>query len=216
MALDDIGRTLDWRPSHDDRSRKFPVSAILDTHIPRSYTWRCDVHMDQGREGACVGFGTAHEIAARPKVHPVTEILARAIYTEAKKIDEWPGENYDGTSVLAGMKIAQRMGFYGGYRWAFTLNDALTAISRHGPAVIGVWWHEGMVFPDKDGLIRPTGSKVGGHCILVKGVSVTKKLIRLHNSWGPFWGAGGDAYMSWDDFGALLDDDGECAIPVRL
>jgi hypothetical protein len=208
-------RTFDWKPTHDPRSRAFRAAALLTHASPRSYTWRCEPRLDQGREGACVGFGIAHEIAARPREHIVSEALAQKIYRDARKIDEWPGEAYDGTSVLAGMKVATGLGYYTGYRWAFGLDEALAAISRHGPAVIGVWWHAGMTQPDADGMIRAVGSKVGGHCVLVNGVSVTKRLVRVHNSWGPSWGRDGAAYLTWDDFGRLLADDGECALPVR-
>lgn len=210
---DTTERTLDWRPQHDPRSRNYPV--MLEPTEPRSYTWRCDAYLDQGQEGACVGFSIAHEIAARPKVHPVTEDVAHQLYNTARQIDEWPGEDYEGTSVLAGVKAAQQAGYYTGYRWAFTLNEALAGISRQGPAVIGVWWHEGMWEPDAKGFIHRSGQRVGGHAILVNGVSVPKRAVRVHNSWGRDWGHNGEALLSWDDFAALLMDDGECCFPIR-
>jgi hypothetical protein len=62
--------------------------------------------LDQGKEGACVGFAWSHELAAYPVRVEVDDEFARSkIYAEAQKIDEWPGEAYHGTSVLAGAKV---------------------------------------------------------------------------------------------------------------
>lgn len=207
---------LDWQPRFDERSREYPIRQLLKHDEPRSYTWRCDRYLDQGVEGACVGYGWAHEIAARPKVHPATPHLARHIYEEAKKVDYWAGENYEGTSVLAGAKVAQKAGYYEKYRWAFTLDDILVSLGYHGPVVIGVNWYEGMDNVDENGFIHVTGEVVGGHCAILKGISVKNRTVRLHNSWGTSWGIDGDAYLSWDDLDKLRKDQGEFCVPTRL
>lgn len=49
-----------------DRPRYQIMSLLGGLKPPRSYTWRCSKVLDQGREGACCGFGTAHELIARP------------------------------------------------------------------------------------------------------------------------------------------------------
>lgn len=209
------GRVFDRRVLFDERSRSYNVADVLEVPKPRSYTWPCAPHLDQRSEGACVGFGLTHEIAAKPKVHPVTEDMARNIYYAARKIDPWPGEAYEGTAVLAGVKVVQSMGFLDEYRWAFNLNDFLIAVSHKGPGVIGVNWYEGMMRPDPDGTIHATGEIVGGHCTLVKGVNVPKRLVKIHQSWGRSHGIDGDVLLSWDDLGKLLDEDGEALIPLK-
>lgn len=207
-------RTLDRIPQFDIRSRGYSIRPLLTTNQPRSYTWGINVTLDQGTEGACVGFAWAHEHAAHPVIRPASAELALSIYHAAQKIDPWPGENYSGTSVLAGAQVMQHNGALREYRWAFNTLDALTAISRHGPAVLGIGWREGMWDTDSNGYIHATGRIVGGHAILARGVNVKNKTVTLRNSWGPGWGRNGDALLSWDDFDALLQDDGECCIPV--
>lgn len=204
-------RILDWAPRFDERSRGFRT--LEAGAAPRSYTWACEICLDQGRQGACVGHGWAHEVAAKPLPLPADSALAFAIYREAQRIDEWAGEAYEGTSVLAGAKVAQAKGYLREYRWAFGLQDALSAISRTGPAVIGVEWWTGFFQPGSDGFIRKTGVVEGGHCVLVRGVSVTKRTVLIRNSWSSSWGRNGDALLTWDDFGALLAAGGECCIP---
>lgn len=205
-------RSFTWAPRFDERSRAY---SVRPTGAPRTWTWPCATYLDQGTEGACVGYAFAHEIAAEPYPHPATAELASSIYHEAQKVDEWPGEDYSGTSVLAGVKTATRLGYYSGYRWAFTPSDAIRTISWQGPAVIGIFWHEGMINPDPAGYIHKTGKKVGGHAILVNAVNASARTVSLHNSWGPKWGINGNAFMTWDTFAACLRDSGECCFPTR-
>lgn len=213
---------LDRLVQFDERSRAYPIRELLAVDEPRSYTWRLPVYLDQRNEGACVGFSWSHELAARPvEVQGITDQTARTVYFEAQKIDEWPGGAYDGaspfyegTSVLAGAKVVQAQGLIKEYRWAFSLNDALVAISRKGPGILGCWWFEGMMNPDAKGFIRPTGRALGGHAIVVRGVSVKNRTVRLSNSWGQGWGLNGDCFMTWEDFETVLMNQGEFCVPV--
>lgn len=207
---------LDRLVEFDEESRKFPVTATIEETKPRSYTWSCLTYLDQGSEGACVGFSVSHEIAARPvAVRGMTDGTARALYRAAQEVDEFPGSDYSGTSVLAGFKAATALGYFGEYRWAFGLSDLVLAVGYKGPAVLGINWLQGMFKPDADGYIHATGEKKGGHAILCKGVDVKKNRLRLHNSWGTDWGMGGDCWISFDDMAQLLQASGEACIPVK-
>ncbi len=198
----------------DERSRFFPIRTVLPDRPLRSYTWNGAPHLDQGVEGACVGHAWAHEVGAKPRPRLATSGLAFDLYRRAQQLDPWDGEDYSGTSVLAGAKATMEQGFLSEYRWAFGLQETLQSVAYKGPVVIGVDWYSNMMRPDLDGFLRPTGSVVGGHAILVKGISVPNKRVTLHNSWGPGWGRGGDAYLSFDDLGKLLADGGEACVPV--
>lgn len=207
---------LDRVVEFDERSRSYPVTAVIEATKPRSYTWRPDaVVLDQGREGACVGFSIAQELAARPAVvKGVTSQVAQRIYRRAQQIDEWPGEAYEGTSVLAGMKAAVEQGYFEGYRWAFGEADLALAVGYKGPAVIGVPWYTGMFDTDADGYLHPTGQLAGGHAILVYGIDLKRGRYKLRNSWGADWGMDGNAYLSRQDMALLLSRQGEAVIPV--
>lgn len=212
--MSDVPRTLDRLVEFDERSRAYPIRALVPAGF-RSYTWRANAYLNQGREGACVGFAWSHELAARPwPVKGITDETARVIYREARKVDQWPGEDYPGTSVIAGAKVAQSQGYITEYRWAFGLDDLRRAIGYKGPAVLGLNWYEGMSAPDADGYIRPTGSVAGGHAILAYSVSETGHFVRLHNSWGASWGQNGACRISFDDLDRLLHEQGEACVPV--
>lgn len=210
---------LDRVVQFDEKSRDYPIRALVGAQKPRSYSWACSVTLDQGSEGACVGFGWTHEKAAKPvPVSGMTNALALDTYHLAQTLDEWPGESYSGTSVLAGVKAGQQQGYYGEYRWAFGLDDVVLSLGYRGPVVLGIPWYDGMYTPvlkDSDYWVSVTGAKVGGHCILARAVNVQQRFVVLHNSWGSDWGRNGDARIGFDDLDRLLHEDGEACIPVE-
>jgi hypothetical protein len=204
-------------PHFDRRSRKFPIASLLaGIEKPRSYTWRCLINLDQGNTSACTGFSVTHEAAARPQeVKNLTNKIALAVYNRAKQLDEYPGENYDGSSVLGAIKAGVERKWYGEYRWAFGEDDLALAVGHHGPAVLGINWYAGMMDPDSKGIIKPTGQIEGGHAILCNGIDVKKGLYRLHNSWGVGYGIVGECFISLDNMARLLKEKGEACIPVQ-
>jgi hypothetical protein len=236
-----LDRRLDRVPEFDERSREFPMREILDApgafaggvtltsapkqYKPRSYTWAVEASFDQGSEGSCVGYGWGHELVARPVVVPgVDREFCRWIYRTAKKYDAWAGENYEGTSVLAGAKVIQSRppkmpegrGLMSEYRWIFgDMDELVRTLGYFGPVVTGTWWTQGMFEPDQDNVIHPTGAKAGGHCYLLTGVNLRTQRFRLLNSWGTSWGDGGSAWIGIKDFRQLVLDEGELCVPVR-
>lgn len=202
-------------PSFDPRSREFGVSRLMAAAVPRSMEWYCPIQLDQGHLSACVGFSWSHFLAAMPQpVSGVTEEKAIGIYRHAQTIDEWPGEKYEGTSVLAGVRSIQERypGLIDAYYWAFNINQVIMALGYIGPVVLGIPWYNSMFSPDERGVITPKGVTTGGHAILAKGVNVEDKLVRLHNSWGPDWGFMGDCFISFDDLTQLLREDGDACV----
>ncbi len=207
----------------DDRSRSYPVRRLFPTTDARNYTWRCGTHLDQGREGACVGFACTHALIARRPTMPrlTAKFATQKVYWEAQRNDQWDGgaypkarPKYDGTSVLEGIKALSRLGYVASYHWAFGLRDLIRAVSWIGPAVLGLWWYESMQEPHDCGYLHVTGERAGGHAILCKGVNVDERYFIVHNSWGPKWGRQGDARISFAEMDKLLDDEGEAVVPI--
>lgn len=206
---------LDWVPRFDPRSRNYRIGPLVEGKPLRGRGWYVPTVLNQGQEGACVGFAWSHELAAIPVKASVTNATARLLYHAAQQVDEWDGEAYEGTSVLAGAKVVRGLGHMGAYRWAFTLDELLAALAHEGPVVLGINWYESMFYPDRDGWVRVGGEVAGGHAILAYGLSVSNRSVQLHQSWGTSWGRAGRCRISWDDLERLLvAEQGEACVPM--
>jgi hypothetical protein len=223
---------LDRLVHFDEKSREYNIRQVLAPDAtPVTKLWDIPATADQtilnqGREGACTGFGSTNELRFNP-IAVVRDTGAGLDYTfarehvywEAQKIDPWPGgaypgasPQYEGTSVLAAVKRMQALGFYTEYRWAFGERDLALTIGNVGPAILGLNWYQGMFKPNSRGYIRPTGAVQGGHCILCIGYNAQYRYYTLYNSWGPTWGNKGTAKVSAADMVTLLADNGEACV----
>ena len=67
--------------------------------------------LDQGSEGACTGFALSGVINYLLAQRGVKRIVSpRMLYEMARCYDEWPGENYEGSSARGAMKGWSRHG----------------------------------------------------------------------------------------------------------
>ncbi|MBL8838819.1 MAG: C1 family peptidase [Alphaproteobacteria bacterium] len=86
---------------------QFPEPKLLSRFLPRYVA--AGLILDQGQEGACTGFGLSCVVnyllwvkAGSPKRFP--SVSPRMIYHLARLYDEWPGEDYDGSSCRGALK----------------------------------------------------------------------------------------------------------------
>jgi hypothetical protein len=142
------------------------------------------------------------------------------IYHRAQEIDEWPGEDYSGTSVRAGAKVVKEHGHINVYTFTKDVEILALFILNNGPTPIGVYWHQGMDRVDSEGYIYPTGSVRGGHCVIVDGVvwGVEGEVdrFRIRNSWGSSWGLNGRCRIKAEDLRQLLSSGGTACMAVEL
>lgn len=223
-------RTLDWKSRHDPRSLNYGVDQLIETRPERrKKLWTPGVITDQGAEGACVGHAWTGEATASPiradlkrlKHHAPKDPNAFALYLYrmAQQIDEWAGEDYEGTSVLAGAKAAQNVGLLESYAWAFDVESMIDAILDIGPVVIGIPWYKGM-YSAPNGVLSPSGTLAGGHSIYVPGYDPESELIKgketftIVNSWGEGYGNQGLAEITKTDMAWLLQYQGEVCVPL--
>lgn len=233
-----IDPRLDRRPSFDERSRRFQVRTLLEQLEPakrlRGRAWSPGPVLDQGREGACVGFAVTARRNGRPRSYDLTSADAYRTYKLAQTLDEWPGDWYEGTSVLGGMKAGQQQGYWNEYRWCgagsnSAIDDVLDSLDDIGPVVLGLEWRDSMMVPRPSGLLDCSGTAIGGHAICCIGYRMkarldrkTEEVVVLQQSWGlghgvPAYGQmGGFVFMRIADLEMLLHRDGEAAVPIEL
>lgn len=217
------GKGLGRWSAPDERDEKYLLRALtgtprLDSLATYKY-WHSPACLDQGNVPQCVGYSTKTMLINSPARQTGTSPTPKELYDYAQRNDEWPGEDYGGTSIRAGMKAAVHYGKVTEYRWAFTLEDVVTWLLTNGTLVLGTTWTSGMSQPHrgKDGRswIEPTGAYEGGHAYSLNGVNRTQRKVRVLNNWGRSYGDDGFVWMSFDSLEYLLQDHGEAACPVE-
>lgn len=218
---------LDRIPAFDPASLNFPIRGALNADQAQmlvSQQWAAPAGtpvLDQGAEGACTGFGTTHELLFNPVPVPGLDatFARQKIYWVAQENDPWPGgaypgatPQYEGTAVLYAVRAAAELGYYTEYRWGTSEQEMALGVGHLGPAIIGIDWYEGMFRPDRNGYVKPTGAKAGGHCLLVIGIDLAERAYILRNSWGPSWGRDGECRIKRRHMAELLAAQGECCI----
>jgi hypothetical protein len=134
-------RTFDARPDRLDlRDRpylppvkslphRYPSDANLKKFLPR-YIQKKMV-LDQGREGACTGFGLAatinymlwwRHIETKGR-YDFACVSPHMLYDLARFYDEWPGEDYDGSSCRGAMKGWHKHGVCEYSQWTQTVKS---------------------------------------------------------------------------------------------
>jgi hypothetical protein len=225
-------RKFDWKPNPDAQSKRFTLDklGVIDSDREARDWSVYGLMLDQGEEGACVGHGVTYAVCSSPNrvKLPNPQATAFGMYYGSRRIDEWPGEDYDGTSVNAGMKLAREIGLINDWYWVYNADEMATAILEVGPVVLGIWWYESMYNTRDDGLVEVSGIPVGGHCIYVYGFDrdftvgdYTGPVFKWKNSWGTEYGAmrngvrTGWGYVPYDMMAGFLANEGEAAVPRK-
>jgi hypothetical protein len=231
-------RVSDWTSRHDQRSLEFPVRRMLERPVPlQDVSLDAGPVLDQGTTpplslrdaSACVGMAciaAAHVLKGQYPmaydVEPFDEEDARRLYVRAQDLDHVHGNDYPGTSVLAGMKAGQELGLWGGYLWALggTRDVVQVLLQLRVAVVVGVPWSAGLEEPDRDGVIRPGGADAGGHALAVVGFRLGRiggrlgPWFELQQSRGRAEGIGGRVFLHHSDLSRLLGGIGEAAVPL--
>ena len=215
-------------------SRNYPVRAIMAPAQLEivSKTWWLPPHfvhkkLNQGGS-QCTGMSRAYDLAMSPVPlkrttgEPFDETDAEQIYQEARRNDQWPGEDYEGSSVLGAAKACVVLGYIGEYRFAPDIDDYLAALGHIGPVINGTDWTNSMFEAHPNGLIFPSDKTdiAGGHAYVTRSIYTNPDYIRRKlgrgepirkgvpllsgpNSWSNGWGRDGDWCMWADDMERL-------------
>lgn len=181
--------------------------------------------LNQFNEGACTGFALAAVINVQNKrrravsgADPQWHVSARMLYEMARIHDEWPGEEYDGSSIRGAVKgffhngvcsvtaapympndtnwtltvdqskEARAVGLGAYYRLRPEILDYHAALNEVGSILVSAQTHSGWSNP-KQGKIAKSTVHQGGHAFAIVGYDADGFLIQ--NSWGPEWGGFG-------------------------
>jgi hypothetical protein len=198
-------------PAVDERDKGYRART-KPTDLRRKM-WTASPILNQGNTSQCVIYSGDGWLGASPIRNKGFGTAERrhVVYKEVQRLDEWPGENYEGTSVRAILKWMQQQGYVTNYGWADTVDQMANHILNYSPMMIGIDWTEEMDFPDKYGYIWTRGRVIGGHALYVPGVDLDRKnpdntrgAFRKCNSWGRGWAQNGRCWITFGEMGKLL------------
>lgn len=115
-------RTLNARKDPPDIRDRMYEPALIQLQPNVDNRSSVPVILDQGQEGACTGFGLAAVINLLHTKRDNNGFLAspRMLYEMAKKHDEWPGEDYVGSSCRGAVRGWKNMGVCAEGDWPYS------------------------------------------------------------------------------------------------
>jgi len=222
----------------------YTLNAVEDTQDFRDYSYQpalVSLHeemsppknpiiLDQGREGACTGFGLGAVINLLLNNRgSKRKISTRMLYEMAKKYDEWDGEDYAGSSCRGAIlgwynmgvcsdKLAPYIADESG--WTFTIKQARDARKTTPGAYYRIQKHLSdfhAALNEVEAIYVSARVHEGWRSANVKNgiipfksrtigghafaiVGYNTKGFWVQNSWGPGWGNGGIALWSYEDW----------------
>jgi hypothetical protein len=208
-------RDLMFRPTLVEVPTSLPLEDYLPVKVPI---------LDQGKEGACTGFGLATVanflLRCRHKMPSQECVSPHMLYALAKRYDEWPGEEYSGSSARGAMKGWHKHGACveglwpkDERRWCDARKRPLGAyfrvnhkdlIAMHSAlAEVHILYataavHTGWDAVGADGIIKHESEMTGGHAFAIVGFG--QRGFWIQNSWGKEWGRKGFGLVTYDDW----------------
>ena len=144
-------RDLPYAPPLRSLAPRWPDENQLRAWLP-SYI-KADLVLDQGREGACTGFGLACVInylfwvrhLAAGSIGAFSAVSPRMLYELARRYDEWQGDTYEGSSCRGALKGWHKHGVCAEPLWRYRAKDGDVRLLLPAPG-----W-------DVDAVARPLG-----------------------------------------------------------
>lgn len=217
---------------HDSESRNYPIRRSPRAAATPLTTKLWDYYgptLDQFYLGSCTGHAKTmllnHGVYGhlRPRVRTARPYLqndfAVQLYSEATRLDPWPGAwppEDTGSSGLAAAKALKNRGLITGYLWAFSFEEALQGLMT-GPLAVGSWWRSDMMETDANGFVSYSGDYVGGHEWVLRGVNMRDEYLHGMCAWGADWPKPAKKSrfkITFDAFRELMHEDGDIVMLV--
>jgi hypothetical protein len=187
---------------------------------------------DTGPEATTAGVAVAYASQAILKRKRGQDVMLspRGVYVFAKRYDQWPGEDYEGTSVEGALKAVTAIGLYSETMWPYSrksepvgvaaeyhisnyselngVNNIIDALRTGEVVVATVSVTSDFDSPDENGrvTIRLPLRELGGKALAIVGYDRKKAEFKFANDWGVSWGRRGFGTIRDTDLVRILQD----------
>ena len=246
LRVGNVDRVLDARPDPLDFRDKMYEATLVYVPPERTLQSYLDSYpkapaiLNQGSEGACTGFALAavanyllQTSRIRPPAGAVKDpdalVSERMLYEMAKRYDEWPGEEYSGSSARGAMKGWHKHGVCARNTWKYDPgkpDNVLTTkraeearerplgayyrvnhqdlVAMHAAITeVGILYGTAKVHTGwrsvKSNGLIPPGGQMIGGHAFAI-VAYDDSGFWIQNSWGPAWGYKGFCKITYDDW----------------
>ncbi len=136
-------RDREFQPGLQHLPANFPALADWQSFLPRYL--QQNMVLDQGQNGACTGFALAALIQySRARLSGEFELVSpRMLYHLARFYDEFPGENYQGSSCRGVLKAWHRHGVCRREYWPYTVSSKGQVADYEAPQ--GDWANDALL-----------------------------------------------------------------------
>lgn len=129
-------RDLPYRAPLRSLPPRFPSDLEIEKFLPGYVA--AGLVLDQGSEGACTGFGLAGVAnylfwvrhVQGGATAPFLPVSPRMLYELARRYDEWPGIDYEGSSCRGALKGWNKHGVCSEAAWPYVLKDGKAVYQR--------------------------------------------------------------------------------------
>lgn len=214
-----LGRLPEDDPKDCDYLAKVRLAAAEPVRRKTSRYYKLGPRINQLTTPRCVGFGGRNFLAASPKMVKANDPTPETLYFGAQDNDEWPGRNYDGSSVRGLAKFMLKQWYIQGeYLWAFDVQTVLDwLLTDKGPVIFGTNWYRSMFTPNAKGIITEiSGPLDGGHCFVAYGANEKAQTISFVNSWGDKWAKNGTFILPVPLVERLIRENGEALMSLEV
>ena len=186
---------------------------------------------DTGAQATTVGFAIAYAMQVAIKLQSGRQVLLspRGIFQLAKKYDEMPGEDYEGTWLLGGLIAVKEVGAYLERDWPYDasqpvfqakpsyrllsfeeihgIGEITETLRQRRPVIVTMNVTDDFARVGKDGrLIIRSDHSQGGKAVCMVGYDARLADFKFVNDWGSGWGLNGFGLIRDTDLRKILVD----------
>ena len=144
--------------------------------------WRDDLWWGMQEADDCSAYAWAAWLTANP-ARDAPPIEPEELHRLSQEGREWTV----GAPPFAGAEVLQGLGYISSWRLATSWHETRAWLLERGPIPIGITWYMGLERHRGPTRVHEGAINQGSHSLLMDGIDLEHRWVRLKNSWGQDW-----------------------------